>query len=335
MISVRQPTLIQVRRHHDPPFLWGTVVAGSLLLNGILTAGLQSYLQPMTPLPSPAPISVDFLPPNTPQVTAKNNLVSTTANRAPNSSSSTTVSGVAISTRKTPPIAQSASISLNHPKVSQSKVIKLTPKKTKIPSSAPPSPANASADTALAQEPVTASAASTRPEPLVPNQENTIATSGIRLPDVPQVPDPTTNPGTAAPKVATTLPITQTITPPKFLMQVKVLKLGNPQATNPIPDPKNLQLTKTFSSGEAGCTLTPAALRDFNQPIRFNLTLNKTGTVAEVLAAPLPDSIARKSYEDLAICTLKTWILDQSTLSTIHSQADVTQLAVQVILTRQ
>ena len=325
--SAAQVAIPNLRRHADPPALWGIVLLGSLLVNGVLVVAFDRYVQRLEPVTTEiVPITVDFFTIASPSSSKNLNPASTSPKVAktinPPSAPAPSVRPSVPAVTKTPSTA-SSDISFN----SEAKPSPLK-RSTPTPAATPTTNAAPQSTSPLQPDPA---ASPTQASDDPPADDRQIATSGISLPDFTPPPDPKANPGDTTSSTSEALSLNRNATIPKFVIQVTVLPQGENQPK--LVTGQHTQQTKTLPSGEAGCFVTPEALRNFNQPEEFALTLNETGTVMD--AAPTtPNAIANKSYQQLAICTLKTLSFNPLLLPTAIEPSS-SKLAVQVILQKQ
>lgn len=325
-IATCPPVSPTIRRHIDPPFLWLSMLAGSLLLNGALILGGQQYLQrARVQSVKFAPVAVKFLPVKT--ATAKR--VTPTA-IAPSTKAPATITSVVPD-----PVAPSAPTSA--PRIAlESEAIarpKRKPAKTKPSITKSLVRPNPTPLTPLAPSQTTSPHSSTQPSNNSTQSTDDVATSAVGLPRVPAVPDPNaTNQTTPAPLGAVT--VASNATPAKFLMQMRVLPSSRDRTLSPA-NLEQAQLTKTLTSGDAGCSLTPETLRNFNRPVDLNLTLDDKGTVINAVSTNPPNSDQTKSYQDLVICTLKTVTLNSTSLPSFVPPVEPNKLAIRATLTKE
>lgn len=323
--SGSQVAIPNLRRHADPPVLWVVVLLGSLLLNGGLLLAFSKYIEQLEPVATQfAPIAVDFLPIASSSSSANLNPAATSSSQRETTS---------------PTAAPAASARPAVPATTRTQSADVAFSPTAKPSPLKRSPATQTADPGINTAPNATStlqpnpAAALRQESAAPPvDDQQVATSGVTLPDFTPPPDPKANPGNSTPATTATLPLNRNTTTPKFGIQVTVLPQAESQ-TNLTTDTPPTQQTKTLASGEAGCFVVPEALRHFNQPEEFSLTLNETGMVVDAVPTT-PDAIANQSYQQLAICTLKTLSFNPQLLPTAI-EPNASKLAVQVILQKQ
>ncbi len=322
---MRQPLPLHPKQHADSPLLWLAVLSGSLLLNGALTFGLQSYLATTQPTPANATaIAINFVEAPTARATA-------IAPAAPRS------------TAPLLPPSSPSSISVTPPAVAPPRLA-LAPAPRSPQSTRPTPPARRPAPTASPAPQPTPLAGEPAPPPPAPTtvatsarspsspQTPQVATSGIQLPGFTPPPDPTQNPGDATTATTATLPLSPTAPPAKFVVQVQVLEAaGDRDSERAIVTLKSEPFTKTFSSGEAGCVLTPESLQSFNQPLQFTLTLNPIGKVTQTV--PLTNSSSQR-YQDLGTCVLKAWTFNPAVVASAAPPAATQFLRVKVTFTQ-
>jgi len=334
-------------KHVDPPFLWVSVLAGSLLLNGAMTFGFQQYLKQTKPVsPAFTAIAVDFVSPVPRNRTTPSQGVSTPNSSSPPSKSTSPRPTVA----PTPTTATPGNVSLaNAPEVARPKKSRVTQSstqgkvqnrsfqtvtrptsttsssQTQDPTGAPPTNEISTSETAAN---TTNSIGHTTTQ-----AEDQVATSGIRLPDFSPPPNPANNPGDSTEPTTDTFALKQKVTPAKFLLQVQVLEIkGNRPSDATLVTLQSEPFTKTFVSGEAGCSLTPEIVQNFNQPILFDLSLNTQGQVVD--AIPKASSAGdNPSYQDLARCALQTWTLNPAIANSSPNSVP-RSLSVKVTLTQ-
>ncbi|MDX2240153.1 MAG: hypothetical protein NW224_05670 [Leptolyngbyaceae cyanobacterium bins.302] len=336
----KPPTL---RKHTDPPGLWLSVFVGSLLLNGILLVSSQRYLHQLEPLPSAfAPISIDFVPSDiqhNPETATRSEIAPATNSSKTISTPSQNQTTTTSSPNPTQPEAGKISMASAAPRPTQTATppTNVKPQAPSKPSTSTQAESKAPSNTVTSPQTDTTSTevpASVTNEPTPPQSTDEVTTSGMLLPGFTEPPDPRAHPGDTQATPTNSLPLSRSAPISKFLMQVKVFPAASDRPTAASSNPDLPQQSKTLSSGESGCLVTPEALHYFNQPLTYTLTLDAQRTV--VNAVPVsPTSNALKSYQDLATCSLKTWTFEPLPRSSAPTQREPNQLVVQIILQKQ
>ncbi len=334
MISPSDPIAAIRREHHsESPIFWVIVFAGSLLIHLLLVLGMRSLVVQI-PV-DPEPITVEFAEAtdaaSSPASAAGNPSPRPAAPSTPTAVPSPIAKSIADPTETSSPRLQppssdsepSLSTPAPVPPVQPSPQAK-SPSQSPAPSpSAPvssPTPATPVPNRVSPTEPVT-SPAQTRPS-------NSMMTgpiaSGIRLPDVPTVPNPADNPGaTTQPSKLPINPlaISKVPIPAKFLAQVQILpetgKGGSDRAAEVPAAAIQGEPSKEFLSDASNCLLSPAALSAFGQAVVLSVSLNEHGQLQGEPAILDPTSSGNSRYDDLAVCVLKQW-----TFSPAYDQTD-------------
>lgn len=324
------------RRHSDPPLLWASVLAGSLLLNTSFTIAFQQYLEQANPAPPTlAPIAVDIFPvtpsnrpaPQLPAFSPPARVAPTPAAQSPQKPVARSTVTLASSARPKPSLQ-----SQRQPP--QSATTQQPPRLTDTsPPKSATSPAHPPSDNAPLPQTTPSTPATTNQSPIGTGTGSEVATSGVFLPGFTPPPDPKTNSGTKTEQTLDSFQLDPNSLPARFIVRVQVIDAGrdrSPETTSVTL--KSEPFTKTFTSGDAGCFLTPDVAPNFNQPLRFHLTLNPKGQVIE--AVPL-DANPSPAYQNLATCALQTWTFDPATAIASTSPAAISRsLTVNVILTK-
>ncbi|MBF2029065.1 MAG: energy transducer TonB [Oscillatoriales cyanobacterium C42_A2020_001] len=340
---VQQPPNLKPRRHTDPPILWIAVLAGSLVINGVGALSFQRALQPMKPVQAAfTPISVSFV--SRPSASSalkrkstrvKQALAQTTPSTSSNqtsrlSASTTSLARDAISYASTKPRSRPSS------KVSPKSPSKVTPPPA-APFNRQPHDQTSAEETGSASHSQSESTNVSAPvAPLSPSDDP--VTSGVLLPSVPNVPDPSrSRPETLANAPTRSFVLDQKPLPTQFLAELKILpesgdRLSNPELSDASESPvrNQEQLTKTLTSSSSQCLLLPEALREFNQPVVLSVSLDETGRFTKATPVSVQNSSGNNSYDALAVCALKTWRSIPETA--IAGYADPSNLKVQLTL---
>ncbi|MGC8712760.1 MAG: hypothetical protein ACP5RH_10240, partial [Leptodesmis sp.] len=148
--------------------------------------------------------------------------------------------------------------------------------------------------------------------------------SGIRLPDLPDVPNPADNPGRTSKSPGlpiSPLAIAKTPTPARFLAQIQLLPAGDKGAIahSPASTPATIQgeRSKEFMSDTSACLLTPEALAAFGKAVVLKAALNEQGQMQGEPTVLAQNSSGNSRYDELAVCVLKQW-----TFSPAYEQVD-------------
>ncbi|EKQ67818.1 hypothetical protein OsccyDRAFT_4109 [Leptolyngbyaceae cyanobacterium JSC-12] len=313
---VRQATLPKIRRHTDSPVLWIAVLTGSLLLNGVSVLGFQRTLQQIQPAYSTfAPISVSFVSKssshNSRSITARpyqTSVKNPPASIRPASSATAPVTSSSVK----PSSLQSDGIAYRSALSSRTRSRPTSYIASESASAAnsrqPPQDSVSDANAPQNEVDTVQANASTRPESPASTSStgvsDEVATSGVLLPNVPNVPDPTTSaPKTTADQPMDSLILSQHAVPAQFLAEMKIVAGSGDRST--LAEPQ--ALAKTLTSRSSECLLLPEALRKFNQPVVLNVSLDERGRFSEATPIRVQISSGSDSYDTLAICALQSW----------------------------
>ena len=294
------------------------MLTGSLVINGVGALSFQRALQRMEPVQTAfRPISVSFVSIPSSSGTSKGKsigvkqaLVQTTPSPSNHASQlstpSTSLASDAISYASTKPRSRpSSKVSAKSPsKIAHSPADTLNRQPQDKTSAAAVSASHAQSDSVNV---------STPSSPLSPSDEP--VTSGVLLPGVPNVPDPSKNVSETLSNGPTrSFVLDQKPLPTQFLAELKILpesgeRLSNPELSDSsessVRNPE--ELTKTLTSSSSQCLLLPEALREFNQPVVLNVSLDETGRFTKATPVSVQNSSGNNSYDALAVCALKTW----------------------------
>lgn len=334
MISPSDPvTAIRGQQRTESPSFWMIVFAGSLLLHLLLALWMRSLIVQAIRVPvEPEPIAVEFAeatdtaaPPQSeqpeqlpsPAVAAKPTLAVLPSDAkpvvSPDETPSTSLSAPAsVATLPTPePVRQIQQPSPSSPTPSRPRSV-VSPVSTPTPINPVPNQVATNSTVSSLNNPLSS-----------PAIRGPIA-SGIRLPDVPNAPNPADNPGQPT-KLSNSpinpLAIAKAPTPAKFFAQIQILPEANKNATasSTSAPPINIQggTSKEFISDASSCLLTPEALSDFGKAIVLSVSLDEQGQLQGEPSILDQSSSGNSQYDDLAACVLKQW-----TFSPAPHQAD-------------
>lgn len=341
-MPVRQPPNRTTRRHTDSPALWIAVLTGSFVLNGVSALSFQRALQRMQPAHTPfAPIAVSFVSVPASSGAAKKNTTpgkqATVPKASPQKSSSK-------SSKASRPSTTTASTGNDGIAYSSTKTrSRPSPKKPSKPASPTEVSKQPQQDESLTEKPISAAPSQTESAPisnpsLTPPTDE-VATSGVLLPGVPNVPDPSkSTPDEIAKTPTNSFTLDQKPLPAKFLAELKILPEVSDRSTSQpadamgeMPASPSEKLTKTLTSNNSECLLLPEALRKFNQPVVLNVPVDATGRLATTPVS-VQNSSGNDSYDALAICALKTWRAIPKSAIAIAGYNDPSNLKVQLTL---
>lgn len=335
MISPADPiTAIRSQRRTESPVFWMIVFAGSLLLHLLLALWMRSRLVQAVRVPvEPEPIAVEFAEatdtvsppqsaqpkqPPSPAVAAKS------APADPPSDAQPVASPVEPPSTSLPSPTSAATLSTPESTRPVSQPFQSTAPTSSRPRSVAPPVSTPAPTNPVPNQVATESTASSLNNHLSnPAIRGPIA-SGIRLPDVPSVPNPADNLG--QPTKSSNLPINplaiaKAPTPAKFLAQIQLLPVvdRNAIASSTSDHPITIQggTSKEFISDASSCLLTPEALSEFGKAVVLSVSLDEQGQLQGEPSVLDQSSSGNSSYDDLAACVLKQW-----TFSPAHNQVD-------------
>jgi hypothetical protein len=332
------PSLVSHRQHADPPWLWGGAAVGSLLINLIGVGVFGRLLLPDSPPQTVAtaaqtsPVRVSLYsaklrakPVSAPRTTVPPKVASQESATGSLASSSS----VALSLASAIPAARGHSGTVGAAAVVPAHVAETPTQSSYLPTSPSPHrstlPVGSKTGANLSAQPLN------QPQPSGPVQ------SGLLLPGVPAVPDPRRNhPGEDRRWQQPVQSFAeQHGLPAQFMAQIQVVAANPAEATAELVEnqvsapmldaavdgenspglsgeeaalqvyPATIQgkPSKMLSSDPAACLLTPPALQSFGQPVIVQVAIDAAGN--QTIAAP-PRS-GNNSYDQLALCALKTW----------------------------
>ena len=285
------------RRHSDPPKLWLWVLAGSLLFHLIAWTTVQKILATSPIQAASTAIAVDFLEPVEESVPLQQTV----------KSNQTAEAETTQTTLLTPEIAPTQSVREPSVTIPTSKApIQISPPKPTVPLVANP-PINLQPKRPTATDAPIADTSAKKP---------VIATSNVRLPDVPTVPNPTDvkeeSKGVIREKISTGIASVAipSPTPAQFIAQFRAIgstSNSSDSSTESILSARlDGELTKRFSSDPSICALTFEAFHSFGQPVKLQLTLSEIGTLDLQKLITVKQSSGNIQYDELAICVAKT-----------------------------
>lgn len=349
---ISPPSLVTTsrsQRRTESPVFWAVVFASSLLIHIVLALGIRSLLQTVQVPMEPEPIAVEFaeatdasspqpkqppsqVSPSNPPPSQSSNAGSTSAPADP---PPTRLSGTSSSSAIAPATPEPVRPVQSSPPIPSAPS---RPQSTASPAP-PPTPTNPVPNRAAPPNSAT-SPLNTRPSS--PPPEGPIA-SGIRLPDVPGVPNPANNPGATARssnRPINPLDIPKTPTPTKFLAQIQLLpeaeKSAIADSTADAPVTIQGEPSKELISDTSTCLLTPEAVSTFGKAVVLTVSLDEQGRLQGEPTVLDQSSSGNSRYDELAACVLKQWTfspaykqIDQQTRSskpaTIRVQVKITE----------
>jgi len=306
------------RRHSDPPKLWLWVLAGSLLFHLIAWTTVQKILATSPIQAASTAIAVDFLEPVEESVPLQQTVKSNQTAEAETTSLQQTVKSNQTKSNQTaeaettqtalstPAIAPTQSVREPSVTIPTSKApIQISPPKPTVPLVANP-PINLQPKRPAATDAPIADTSAKKP---------VIATSNVRLPDVPVVPNPTDKEesnGAIREKIPTGIASVAipSPTPAQFIAQFRAIGSTSNSSDSSTESILSAQLdgelAKRFSSDPSICALTFEAFHSFGQPVKLQLTLSEIGTLDLQKLITVKQSSGNIQYDELAICVAKT-----------------------------
>jgi len=306
------------RRHSDPPKLWLWVLAGSLLFHLIAWTTVQKILATSPIQAASTAIAVDFLEPVEESVPLQQTVKSNQTAEAETTSLQQTVKSNQTKSNQTaeaettqtalstPAIAPTQSVREPSVTIPTSKApIQISPPKPTVPLVANP-PINLQPKRPAATDAPIADTSAKKP---------VIATSNVRLPDVPVVPNPTDKEesnGAIREKIPTGIASVAIPSPAPAQFTAQFRAIGSTSNSSDSSTESILsarldgELTKRFSSDPSICALTFEAFHSFGQPVKLQLTLSEIGTLDLQKLITVKQSSGNIQYDELAICVAKT-----------------------------
>ncbi|NJP09559.1 MAG: hypothetical protein HC866_08790 [Leptolyngbyaceae cyanobacterium RU_5_1] len=337
----------EIRQHSDSVILWVLVLAGSLLIHLFVILAMHLFLRQVTSVQiEPAPISVEFFNADTglfstPPSPSVGTALPQAASAQPSSSSPSSSSHTQPSPELSPPqdpflfgSGNNGSQTLERSPTSKSPA---TPKTTHSAATpATPSPAKPEFSSTHSPPP---NELTPLPTSAPPDTSSTDPVqSGIPLPGLPSVPNPSDNPGlnnqTTDPLIKP-FSMGQNAIPASFSAQIKRIAAINTPDAPDYPATIQGERSKTFSSTASGCLLIPAAVRSFGQSVVLRVPVDENGNIDERQSV-IQQSSGNNPYDQLAICSLKHWSFEPAYTLENGSKFDKpSNLEVEVVITQR